>query len=131
MQVPINDIIVRKRIRKDMGDIETLAESLKRHGQITPIVISKKNVLIAGGRRLEAAKSLGWRTINAVILEKSTELSRLELEIEENTQRRDFSMDELAEASKKLYRMQHPGFFRRILNAIVRFFKWLFKIQDE
>jgi ParB family chromosome partitioning protein len=130
MQVPINDIIVKKRIRKNMGDIEILAESLKRHGQISPIVISKKNVLIAGGRRLEAAKSLGWRTINAVILEKSTELSRLELEIEENTQRCDFSMEELAEATKKLYQMQNPGFFRRILNAIIRFFKWLFKIQD-
>jgi len=131
MQVPVNEIIVKKRIRRNMGDIEDLAESFKRHGQISPIVISKKNVLIAGGRRLEAAKLLGWRTINAVILENSTELSRLELEIEENTQRRDFSMDELAYASRKLYRMQHPGFFRRILNAIVRFFKWLFKIHDE
>jgi len=131
MQVPVKDIIVRKRIRKDMGDITILAESLKRHGQISPIVISKKNVLIAGGRRLEAAKSLGWRTINAVILENSTELSRLELEVEENTQRRDFTMDELADATKKLYRLQNPGFFRRIWNAVVRFFKWLFKIEDE
>ncbi|MDR2576163.1 MAG: ParB N-terminal domain-containing protein [Treponema sp.] len=131
MQVPVKDIIVRKRIRKNLGDISILAESLKRHGQISPIVISKKNVLIAGGRRLEAAKSLGWRTINAVILENSTELSRLELEIEENTQRRDFSMDELADATKKLYRLQNPGFFRRIWNAVVRFLKWLFKIEDE
>jgi len=131
MQVPVKDIVVRRRIRKDMGDITILAESLKHHGQISPIVISKKNVLIAGGRRLEAAKRLGWRTINAVILENSTELSRLELEIEENTQRRDFSMDELADATKKLYRMQNPGVFRRIFNAIVRFFKWLFKIEDE
>jgi ParB family transcriptional regulator, chromosome partitioning protein len=131
MQVPVKDIVVRRRIRKDMGDITILAESLKHHGQISPIVISKKNVLIAGGRRLEAAKRLGWRTINAVILENSTELSRLELEIEENTQRRDFSMDELADATKKLYRMQNPGVFRRIFNAIVRFFKWLFKIEYE
>jgi len=131
MQVPIKDIIVRKRIRKNMGDIESLAESLKSNGQITPIVISKKNVLIAGGRRLEAAKNLGWRTINAVIIENSTEISRLKVEIEENTQRRDFSMEELAEATKKLYRLQHPGFFRRIFNAIVRFFKRLFRIEDE
>jgi ParB family chromosome partitioning protein len=131
MQVPVKDIIVRKRIRKNMGDIDILAESLKQHGQISPIVISRKNVLIAGGRRLEAAKSLGWRTINAVILENSTELSRLELEIEENTQRRDFTIEELADATKKLYRMQNPGIFRRIFNAIARFFKWLFRIQDE
>jgi len=131
MQVPIKDIIVKKRIRKEMGDIETLAESLKSHGQISPIVISRKNVLIAGGRRLAAAKSLGWRTINAVILENSTELSRLELEIEENIQRRDFTMEELADATKKLYSMRNPGIFRRIFNAIARFFRWLFRIENE
>jgi ParB family chromosome partitioning protein len=130
MQVPVKDIIVKKRIRKDMGDIEGLAESLKRFGQITPIVISKKNTLIAGGRRLEAAKYLGWRTINAIISETSDELARLELEVEENVQRRDFTMEEVAEATRKIYRLQNPGFFRRILNAIGRFFKWLFKIGD-
>jgi ParB family chromosome partitioning protein len=131
MQVTIDDIIVKKRIRRDMGDIEALAESLKRHGQISPIVITNKNVLIAGGRRLEAAKRLGWRTINAVISESSTDLARLELEVEENTQRRDFDMDELAEATKKLYRLQNPGFFRSIWNAITRFFRRLFRMQVE
>jgi ParB family chromosome partitioning protein len=131
MQVPIDDIIVKKRIRSDMGDIESLSESFKRHGQISPIVITKKNILIAGGRRLEAAKRLGWRTINAVISESSTELARLELEVEENIQRRDFNSDELAEATKKLYRLQNPGFFRSIWNAIVKFFKRLFRIETE
>jgi len=131
MQIPIRDIIVRKRIRRDMGDIEALAESLKRYGQISPIMISPKNVLIAGERRLEAAKYLGWRTINAVISETSSELARLELEVEENMQRRDFNMEEVAEATKKIYRLQHPGFFRRIFNALLRFLRWLFKIEDE
>ncbi|MDR2717296.1 MAG: ParB N-terminal domain-containing protein [Treponema sp.] len=131
MQIPIKDIIVKKRIRKDMGDIETLAESLKRYGQISPILISAKNVLIAGERRLEAAKYLGWRSINAVISESSSELARLELEVEENMQRRDFNMEEVAEATRKIYRLQNPGIFRRILNALIRFLKWLFKIGDE
>jgi ParB family chromosome partitioning protein len=131
MQIPVKDITVRKRIRRDMGDIEALAESLKRYGQISPIVVTKKNMLIAGGRRLEAAKHLGWRTINAIILENTNEISRLELEVEENLQRRDFNMEEVAEATRKIYRLQNPGFFRRILNAIIRFFKWLFKIDDD
>jgi len=130
MQVPIEDIIVKKRIRKDLGDIEALASSLKRYGQISPIVINKKNMLIAGGRRLEAAKHLGWRTINVIISDCTTELDRLELEIEENIQRRDFTMEETAEATRRKYRLQNPGIFRRILNAIIRFFKWLFRIND-
>ena len=129
MQVPIKDIIVKKRIRKDMGDIEALAESLKRYGQINPIVINKKNVLIAGERRLEAAKQLGWRTINAIISECADELARLELEVEENVQRRDFNMEEISEAAKKISRLQNPGFFRRIFNAVIRFFKRLFRIE--
>ena len=131
MQVPIKEIKVKKRIRRDLGDLESLAESLKRYGQISPILINKKNILVAGERRLEAAKSLGWRTINAAITESSSELARLELEVEENIQRRNFTMEEVAEATRKLYKLQNPGLLRRILNAIIRFFKWLFKIEEE
>jgi ParB family chromosome partitioning protein len=130
MQIPVEDIIVKNRIRKDLGDIGGLAESLKQYGQISPIVISKKNILIAGGRRLEAAKLLGWRTINAVIADAPGDLAKLEIEVEENIQRRDFGPGELAEATKKLYRMKNPGFFRRIVNAIIRFFKKLFRIEE-
>jgi len=131
MQVPIKDIKVKRRIRKDKGDIDSLADSFKRYGQINPIVISRKNLLIAGERRLEAAKRLGWRTINAIISERASELERLELEVEENIQRRDFSQEEAAEASRKLYRLRNPGILRRIFNAVIRFFKWLFRIDDE
>ena len=130
MQVPVDDILVKKRIRKDLGDIEALSESLKYYGQINPIVITKKNLLIAGERRLEAAKRLGWRTINAVISDSTGELARLELEVEENIQRRDFSPEETAEATRRLYRLRNPGFFRRILIAIINFFKRLFRIED-
>ncbi|MDR2134803.1 MAG: ParB N-terminal domain-containing protein [Treponema sp.] len=130
MQVPIDDIIVKKRIRRDLGDIESLAESLKHYGQISPIVVSKKNVLIAGGRRLEAAKFLGWRTINAVVSETAGELARLEIEVEENTQRRDFSLEEIADATKKIYRLKRPGFFRRMLNAVLGFLKKIFRIEE-
>ena len=127
MRVPIDDIKVKKRIRKDMGDISALAESMKRFGQISPIVITNKNVLIAGGRRLEAARSLGWRTINAVVAEIPDELTKLEYEIEENIQRRDFSLEETEEAARKIQRLKNPSLLRRILNAIVGFFKRVFK----
>jgi ParB family chromosome partitioning protein len=130
MQVPIEDIKVKRRIRRELGDIETLAESLKLFGQINPVVITPKNVLISGQRRLEAARALGWRTINAVILEFPDALSKLEYEVEENIQRRDFTPQEVAEATRRIYRLKNPGFFRRIFNAIIRFFKWLFRIED-
>ncbi|MDR2094334.1 MAG: ParB/RepB/Spo0J family partition protein [Treponema sp.] len=126
MQIPIKDIKVKRRIRKEMGSIEGLAESMKRFGQISPIVLSKSNVLIAGCRRLEAAKLLGWKTINSVIADIPDSLSALEYEIEENSQRLDFNNNEIAEAGKRLERLKNPRFFRRIWNALVRFFKRIF-----
>jgi ParB family chromosome partitioning protein len=128
MQVPIADIIVKKRVRKEMGDLEVLADSMNRVGQISPIVITEKNVLLAGGRRLEAAKRLGWRTINAIVAKLPDGVTMLEVEIEENKQRRDFSPEESAKAMERLYRQKHPGFFRRLWNHIIRFFRMLFKL---
>ena len=127
MQVPIDDIIVKKRIRHDMGNIDALAESLQRMGQINPITITKNNILITGGRRLEAARSLGWRTINAIIVEVPDEIAHLELEIEENIQRQSFSADEMNDATEKLRKLKNPNIFLRIWIAIKRFFKKLFR----
>jgi ParB family chromosome partitioning protein len=129
MQVPIADIKVKKRIRKNPGDIEALAESMGRFGLLNPITITKKNVLIAGGRRLEAARRLGWTTINAVVAEIPGSMDLQEFEIEENLQRQDFSPQELNEAARILNRIRYPGFFRKIWNALVRFFKKLFRIE--
>ena len=130
MLVPIDDIKVKKRIRQDMGDISALAESMKRFGQICPIVISKKNVLIAGGRRLEAARSLGWRNINAVVAEIPDELTKLEYELEENIQRRDFNREEAEDAARKIHRLKNPSLFRRVINAIIGFFRRIFRNED-
>ena len=113
-----------------MGDIAALAESMKRFGQINPILITKKNVLIAGGRRLEAARSLGWTHINVMIAEIPDELTKLEYEVEENNQRQGFTPTESEEAARKLEQLRNPCFFRRILNAVIKFFKKLFKIES-
>ena len=131
MQILISDIKVKKRVRKDLGDIPSLAQSMKTFGQINPIAITKKNVLVAGERRLEAAKSLGWNTIEAVIVEFSNPLEKIEYEVEENIQRKAFNPQEEAEAEKKIYRLKNPGFFRRIWNAIISFFKRLFRKTES
>jgi ParB family chromosome partitioning protein len=130
MQVPIKDIIVKKRIRKELGDIAGLAESMKRLGQITPIAISRKNILIAGGRRLEAAKSLGWRTVNAVVVDLPDRTAKLEYEIEENLHRQDFTPAELEKATRELYHRKNPGFFRRLWNALLRLIALIFRIEE-
>ena len=127
MLVNISEIKVRKRVRKDLGDLDALKESLRRYGLLNTITIDNKNRLIAGERRLEAAKLLGWTNINAVVVNNISAITKLELELEENNQRKEFTDAELLEGYKRLERLRNPSIFRKILNAIVRFFEWIFE----
>ena len=129
MQIPIEDIKIKRRIRKDLGDLNALSESLRRYGQMHPILINKKNVLISGRRRLEAAKRLGWRTINAQLIDAGDELAKLEFELEENIQRQGLTNEEIQAAMNRIQKLRNPGFFRRIWNSIVRFFINLFHLD--
>lgn len=131
MQVDIESIRIKKRVRKELKDIDLLAESLNRFGQLHPITITRGKVLVSGRRRLAAAQSLGWKTIDALILEQSTAARRLQLELEENLQRCPLSQDELDSALEKLERLKYPGFIRRCWNAIVAFFMRIFGLEEQ
>jgi ParB family chromosome partitioning protein len=51
--------------RSDLGDIGALADSIRRMGLLSPIVITNDRLLVSGRRRLAAAGLLGWETIPA------------------------------------------------------------------
>jgi hypothetical protein len=55
----ICDIKIGGRHREDLGDIDSLADSIKRVGLLHPPVVTEQGTLIAGERRLEAVKKLG------------------------------------------------------------------------
>lgn len=48
-------------------NLDVIKSSLAKFGQQKPIVIDKNNVVVAGNGTLEAAKSLGWEKISAVV----------------------------------------------------------------
>ena len=127
MQIDIDQIIIRNRVRKNLGDLSSLMESLRKHGMLNPVVINSRNELIAGHRRTEAARRLGWRSVEVRIVDSEDGADLVEMEIEENTQRKSLTTDELAEAYLRLDRMRHPSIFRRIWRAISRFFRRLFR----
>ncbi len=128
MQVPIDDISVKKRVREDLGDLSKLMESMRAYGLMNPIVINTRQELIAGERRLESAKRLGWKTIEAHIVERDSTIDQLEMELDENIHRRNLTAMELANAYSRLDKLKNPGFFRRIKMAIVRFFRGITSI---
>ncbi|HBG65614.1 MAG TPA: chromosome partitioning protein ParB [Treponema sp.] len=121
MLVKISDIKVKKRIRKELGDLEPLKDSLRTYGLLNPITLNARHELIAGERRLEAAKQIGWESINAIVLEREIpDAVQLEMELEENNQRKEFTDEELLEGYHRLEKMRHPSIFMRIRNAFVR-----------
>lgn len=125
MLVNIDDIKIKKRVRKDLGDLEPLKNSLRAYGLLNPITLNRKLELIAGERRLESAKELGWTSINAVIVDNLTETEELEIEIEENNQRKEFTSEELLEGYRRLEKLRNPSLLRKILNVFRKLAAWI------
>lgn len=84
--------------------IDELKDSIKQFGIIQPLIVSKvgdKIELIAGERRLRAARALGLDKV-PVIVRNVDELEKLELALIENIQRENLNPIETAMAYKKL-----------------------------
>ena len=79
----ISEIKISKRHRQDLGDIATLAKSIQETGLLHPVVVTPAGELIAGRRRLEALKSLGWEDtpVNVVDLDEIVEGEFFRLDI--------------------------------------------------
>src|SRR5690606_15936274 len=88
----------------DQAALEELAESIKEHGILQPIVVRKKGEkfeLVVGERRFRAAKLIKLKEVPAIIKEL-TDQQMMELAILENLQREDLTPIEEAEAYQKL-----------------------------
>ena len=105
VEIPCDQIkIIDDRYRKDMGDVESLAESIKTVGQLIPIMVTEDLILIAGERRLRAHNLIGKKTINGII-ETRKDISNKIIEILENLERKDFTWQEQVLAIEDLHAM--------------------------
>lgn len=88
----------------DEEKIVQLADSIKEHGIIQPLVLKKENdlyTIVAGERRWRASKILGLDEVPAIIMDLS-EKDILEVSLIENIQREDLNPIEEANAYKEL-----------------------------
>lgn len=106
MKVEIHKIHVGARMRVDYGDLDDLASSLSRLGQLQPIILDGDGDLVAGERRLKAAMMLGWPEIDAIYMNDLDEVGRKEVELEENLRRKEFTWPEEVLALEKLYNLK-------------------------
>lgn len=86
-----------KRFRADMGDIVGLTESIKDKGLLQPITVTPDFELLAGERRVTAARAAGLTQIPALIRNKADIIDAREIELIENLWRKDFTWDEQAD----------------------------------
>ena len=96
----------REQPRKNFDEdaLQELADSIKKHGIIQPLVVQKKGEyyeIIAGERRWRAAKIAGLKHIPVVIKDYS-EQEMVEIALIENIQRQDLNPIEEAMAFKQL-----------------------------
>ncbi|MBR3175992.1 ParB/RepB/Spo0J family partition protein [Candidatus Saccharibacteria bacterium] len=106
-ELDLDDIIrdedqPRREFNKEA--IEALAASIREHGVLQPIVVTKeegKYKIVAGERRWRASKIAGLTKIPAIVRTLDSQ-NRLELSIIENAQREDLNAIELATAYAKL-----------------------------
>jgi ParB family transcriptional regulator, chromosome partitioning protein len=88
----ISAIKVGTRHRRGLGDVQALADSLAAVGLLHPVVVDRRGRLVAGRRRLEAAKLLGWKTVPVHVVDLDDLVAG---EYAENACRKDFLPSEL------------------------------------
>lgn len=106
MKVPINNIKVPPRIRKELGRIDDLVASIKKtQGQFVTLWVDKDLNLIAGFRRLTACKIAGIAEVNVLVGSEMDEYHKRELEMEENLCRKDMTAEEKVDGIAELHRL--------------------------
>jgi len=101
-EIETNPFQPREKIGHE--ELEELINSIKEHGILQPLILTKGTEgysLIAGERRLKAAKIIGLKTVPAIIRD-ATSQEKLELALVENLQRKNLNPLEEAVAFQKL-----------------------------
>ena len=110
IQVPVEKIAPnpsQPRTEIDNSNLDELVQSILEHGIIQPLILTKDDLaesytLIAGERRLRAARLAGLQSVPAIVRQAS-EQERLELALIENIQREDLTPLESALAYDRLH----------------------------
>jgi ParB/RepB/Spo0J family partition protein len=110
--ISILELLKGYRYRTDLGDIESLKQSIQTNGLWHPIVVKETDnitqpyQLLAGGRRLEACRQLGWSEVKASIYPSDlTELESRAIELFENIDRKDMEYAEQVALTNRIHKI--------------------------
>lgn len=105
---PVADITVNRgdRQRRELRNIDELAESIQRTGLINPIVVTSDGVLVAGERRLTAVRQLGWTHIPVQFAEDLSDYELQTIELEENIKRENLPWQDEVIALERFHKLK-------------------------
>lgn len=107
--IPIPDIQIGDRARRDAGDLTDLKKSISEISLLQPIGLGPGNQLLYGFRRLQACKQLGWTDISYVRpLDRDDALAYLMAERDENTCRKPMTPSELVALGRRIEELERP-----------------------
>lgn len=110
----VADIKIGERIRQELGNIDSLADSIQRVGLLHPVVVTEDGRLISGARRIVACIKLGWDDVpitTAHTLKEAVDL--LQAERDENTERKPLEIKEVFALRKLLEPLEKEAAERR------------------
>jgi ParB family transcriptional regulator, chromosome partitioning protein len=110
-RVPISKIVIGERHRRHLGNINALAANIGELGLLHPVVVRRDGLLVAGERRLEACKRLGWRSIPATVIDLKDIVKG---EFAENAMRKDFLPSEVEAIRRALEPYEKAAAQRRM-----------------
>lgn len=124
VELPVEDIDPNPRQPRrdfDKDDLAELTNSIAEHGVLQPLLVaqpegSQHHVLIAGERRLQAARQAGLEKVPAVV-RQATEEQLLVWALIENLQREDLNPIEAAEGYRQLaddFELSHEAIAERV-----------------
>jgi hypothetical protein len=116
--LPLAEIVVKGRARKDMGDIDALMASIKELGLLNPVAVNSRKELVAGGRRLAAVRKLGWTRVPVQYVASADDAAvALKAEREENVCREPLKPTELVELGQRIKALESPKAETRMLSG--------------
>lgn len=110
VEMPISELKITNPYSRTNTDVSELEKSILQAGLINPIVINEEKIVLAGARRLQAYKNLGFDTISVLINTKGP-LEQELLSIDENLVRKDLTKVELEaqlRRAKEIYQQLNP-----------------------
>jgi ParB/RepB/Spo0J family partition protein len=120
---PVEKVIVKENVRKHFSEesLRRHAETLKRDGQLRPLLVMRDGTLVAGERTLRAAKLAGLSHVDVKVLETELGPSEIkQLQLVENLMREGLSDAEVYLACKELMAL-NPEWLKKDLAAALHF----------